>query len=128
MSWTMPQVAVFSIGLLHVFFMLGELLPWDRPAIMVLVLKKWQSPLNMGTNENHLVSSVVHNAGIYNGIVASGLFAAFWLGPSAFLVQVALLTGGIVAGLFGAATLTRGTIAQAVLGSMALVVVLWFRP
>jgi putative membrane protein len=128
MSWTIAQLAVFLIGLLHVFFMLGELLPWNRPLIMTLVLKKWRRPLDLGTNENYFVSAVVHNAGIYNGIVASGLFAAFWLGPSAFLIQVALLTGGIVAGVFGAATLTPRTIVQALLGAIALGVVLWFRP
>jgi Protein of unknown function (DUF1304) len=128
MSWTLPQVAIFSIGLLHVLFMLGELLPWDCPLIMVLVLKKWRQPLSLGPNEKNLVSAIVHNAGIYNGIAAAGLFAAFCWGPNAFLVQVALLIGGIVAGVFGAATLTRGTILQAILGAIALVIVVWLRP
>jgi uncharacterized membrane protein len=124
MSCTVAQMMVFAIGVLHVLFMLGELFPWNRPIIMGVVLGKWRRPLNLGPNETQLLSSVVHNAGIYNGIVASGLFATFWLGPSAFLIQVVLLTGGIVAGLFGAATLTRGTIAQALLGAIALVAVL----
>jgi uncharacterized membrane protein len=65
---------------------------------------------------------VVHNAGIYNGIVALGLFVA--AKTEAFHVQIALLTGGIVAGLFGAATLTEVTIVQAIFGAIALAIVI----
>jgi uncharacterized membrane protein len=72
-------------------------------------------------------AGIRRNAGIYNGIVAVGLFVASSVGPDAFHVQVALLTGGVVAGLFGAATLTKATIVQAVFGAIALVIVMWFR-
>src|SRR5262245_29068813 len=107
--------------------MLGELFRWNGPLIMEIVVKKWPRPLSLGVNEHELLRAVVHNAGIYNGIVASGLFATLGGGPSASPIQVALLIGGIVAGLFGAATLTRGTIVQALLGAIALIAVLWFR-
>ncbi|MBZ5654312.1 MAG: DUF1304 family protein [Acidobacteriia bacterium] len=127
MSWTVSQIAVCSIAVLHVLFMLGELVRWESPFIMTLVLQKWPHKLELSADESHFVSMVVHNAGIYNGIVASGLFVAAALGRDAFPVQVALLTGGIVAGLFGAKTLTKATIAQAILGAIALVIVLWFR-
>jgi len=126
MSATIPNVAVFSIALLHVLFMLGELLRWNRPLIMEIVLEKWQ-PLSLGDKEHRLLSAVVHNAAIYNGIVASGLFATLCVGPSAFPIQIVLLFGGIFAGLFGAATLSRGTIVQALLGAIALIAVLRFR-
>jgi len=127
MTWNEPTIAVVGIGVLHVFFMLGELIKWERPLVMDLVLKKWPQPLNLSPGQSHFVSNVVHNAGIYNGIVAGGLFASASLGPNAFPVQVALLTGGIVAGLFGAATLTRATVLQAIAGVVALVAVIGFR-
>jgi putative membrane protein len=120
MSLTSSQIAVFLIAALHVAFMIGELYPWESPFIMAMVVEKWPQPLKLPGNDSHFVSLVVHNAGIYNGIVAIGLFAAASMGRTGFPVQVALLTGGIVAGLFGAATLTKATILQAVAGAIAL--------
>jgi uncharacterized membrane protein len=126
MSLTASQIAICLIGLLHVLFMLGELYPWSVPKIMELVLRKWPRELDLSANDQHLVSMVVHNAGIYNGIVAAGLFAAAWVGPNAYGIQVTLLAGGIVAGVFGAATLSKATIFQAICGAIALVVVICF--
>ena len=125
--WLTPsQIAIGFIGCLHVLFMIGELYPWGRPKIMGLVLRKWPRELDLSANDQHLVAMIVHNAGVYNGIVAAGLFAAAWVGPSAYCIQVALLAGGIVAGLFGAATLSKATILQAIFGAIALVVVICF--
>ena len=125
LGWS--TLAVILIGLLHVIFMLGELFPWNRPLIMALVLKKWPRDMQLSPEQNHFVSNMVHHAGVYNGILAGGLFITTCLGPQAFLFQVALLAGGIVVALFGAMTLARETIAQAFLGAIALFVVLWFR-
>jgi hypothetical protein len=123
MKWNKPTIAVVSIGFLHVLFMLGELLGWKCPLIMTIVLQKWG--LDLPPDQSRFVSNVVHNAGIYNGIVAAGLFAAASIGPAGRPVQLALLTGGIIAGVFGGLTLTPETFAQAILGAIALVVVLW---
>ena len=117
------SVAVCCIGGLHFFFMIGELVPWERPAIMTLVIRKWKQPLDLSANDKQLLSMVVHNAGVYNGIVAAGLFASLIHGSDAFDVQVALLSGGVIAGLFGAATLSKATIVQAIFGAIALAIV-----
>ena len=122
-TWTASQAMVCSIGLLHACFMIGELFPWNSPLIMTLVLRKWPVRLDLSTDQEHFVSMVVHNAGIYNGIVAAGLFATAFGGPNVFTVQIALLAGGVVAGLFGYRTLTKETIAQAFFGTIALIVV-----
>jgi len=92
---------------------------------MALVLQKWPL-LDLSVDDTHFVSMVVHNAGIYNGIVAAGLFVAAAPGPAAFHIQIALLAGGVVAGLFGAMTLTRVILGQAILGAIALIIVMWF--
>jgi uncharacterized membrane protein len=123
MRWSKPTIAVVSIGFLHVLFMLGELLFWKSPFIMNLVLDTWG--LHLPTDQGRFVSTVVHNAGVYNGIVAAGLFAAASLGPQGRRVQLALLTGGVVAGVFGGLTLTPATFVQAILGVIALAIVLW---
>lgn len=123
MSLTLSQLAVCIIAVLHVLFMIGELFPWHGPKIMGLVLKKWPRQLDLSPNDQHLVAVVVHNAGVYNGIVAGGLFATAWVGRNAYPVQVVLLAGGIVAGIFGAVTLSKAAIVQAILGVIAISVV-----
>ena len=69
---------------------------------------------------------MLHNSGIYIVILAAGLFVA--AKTEAFHLQIALLTGVIVAGLFGAATLTKATIVQAFFGAIALTIVMSFHP
>lgn len=125
MSWK-PQLAICVIGAFHLVFMVGELYPWERPWIMALVSRKWGLDLAQDKT-THLLAMVVHNAGIYNGIVAVGLFVALCAGPAAFHIQIALLAGGIVAGVFGGLTLTPGTFGQAVFGAIALWVVVCIR-
>ena len=125
MKWNKPTIAVLSIATLHLLLMLGELFGWHSPYIMCQVLDYKGLSQLPSDKYRELLSDVVHNAGIYNGIVGAGLFAAASLGPQGRPVQVALLAGGIVAGLFGGWTLTPVTHAQAVLGAIALAVVLW---
>jgi|SRR4051794_3141912 hypothetical protein len=128
MSWTGSRLALCAIGVLHALFMLGELFRWDSPLIMEAVLENWPPyPLVLSPVDRPFTVAVVHNAGIYNGIAAVALFAAASLGRSGFRVQVALLAGGIVAGIFGAATLTPLTIVQAILGAIALVWIIYKR-
>lgn len=124
MSFSVAQIAVFCIGLLHVVFAVGELHPWGGPKIMLVVLKKWARPLDLSENDRNLVAMIVHNAGVYNGIVGAGLFATLWCEAAAQPVQVTLLAGGIVAGLVGSVTLSKATIVQAIAGAVALAAVL----
>ena len=119
-----PSLAVSLIGVLHVFFMIGELFPWNRPIIMVAVLRKWPQKLDLSANDTNFVATVVHNAGIYNGIVAAALFMTVAVGQTSYWVQVTLLAGGVVAGLFGAFTLTKATAIQAILGAIALCILI----
>ena len=91
---------------------------------MKAVIEKWPKPLVLDSNGKKLMAMIVHNAGIYNGIVAAALFVALLAGPEALPIQVSLLIGGIVAGIFGALTLSPVTIVQAILGAIALAVVI----
>ncbi len=115
MTSTVSKIAIYSIAVLHAGFMIGELYPWRTRLIMRPVVQQWTPPLALSGDEERFASMVVHNAGIYNGIVGTGLFVAARVGPAAFPIQIALLTGGIVAGLFGFATLTPAVILQAIL-------------
>lgn len=127
MRWSAGQIAIAVIGVVHVVLLLGELFPWHNPYIMTKALNDVPLQTIPLPNGKSALPMVVHNAGIYNGIVAAGLFATLMVGRPAFPIQVVLLLGGIIAGVFGAWTLSPLTIAQAVIGSIALGIVLLSR-
>lgn len=123
MSLSASQLAVVLIASLHLFFAFQELYPLGSPKILTRLLAK-KPDLHYGGKELEFTSMIVHNAGVYNAIVAAGLLASAWAGPAAQPVQMALLLGGVVAGVFGFFTLSKATLIQAILGGIALVVVL----
>ncbi len=118
--------------ILHVALMGFETLPPSSPLLLRLVSKRKlkslaeelalpQTPVTAGTftpTQQTLVSNIVKNAGIYNGIVAAVLFAAAYTGDRD-VVRV-LLAGITVAGAFGGMTLSPGAWAQAVFGAVGL--------
>lgn len=64
----------------------------------------------------------MHNAGIYNGILAGGLFWAAYAGLAATDVALVMLVGAVVAGIFGTATLkSPATALQAAVGIIGLI-------
>src|SRR5438045_9526654 len=90
---------------LHAFFMLGELLPWEAPLVLQKVSRKLPKGEPFSKEQQSLVATIVHNAGIYNGILAGGLFWAAFAGAAAPDVARVLLIGATVAGVFGTITL-----------------------
>jgi uncharacterized membrane protein len=117
MSWFLAGVAA-----LHLFFMIAELFPWQQPVLLRLVSKKLPDGERFTTVQQRLVATIVHNAGIYNGIVAGGLLWAAFGGKSAADVAHVMLWGAAVAGVFGTVTLKSPmTAAQAVAGIVGLV-------
>ena len=108
---------------LHTAFMLGELFPWSNP----FLLRRFGGKLpkgeqfNAGSDQLRLVANVVKNAGIYNGILAGGLFWAAATIDADIAVATAvgrvLLLGAGFAGLFGTVTMKSWVTAlQAVVG------------
>ena len=122
-------------ALLHLSFMICELFPWQVPVSLELASKglpelPLDPPLTKPQQERfeaqrELTATVVHNAGIYNGIVAGGLFWAAYAGLAATDVALVMLMGAAVAGIFGTATLRSPVTAlQAVIGIIGLILVL----
>jgi putative membrane protein len=124
------------VGLLHLLFMVLELFPWHRPFSLGREIKRLPRPpkgqdftsdqQQVVDRHDDLAAAIVHNAGIYNGIVAAGLFwAAFGPEPAlAGRIDVArvMLAGAVVAGAFGTVTLKNPVPAvQAVFGVGGLV-------
>jgi putative membrane protein len=126
----------FLIGAagLHAFFMIFELFPWSVPFSLQIANKKLPNlpsdePFTAAQEEllaarQKLLATIVHNAGIYNGIVAGGLFWAAFAGGSATDVARVMLIGAAVAGAFGTATLkSAATAVQAAVGIIGLILV-----
>jgi ABC-type Na+ efflux pump permease subunit len=70
----------FLIGAaeLHALFMVAELFPWRLPALLRIASKGLPKGEPCTYAQQTLVATIVHNAGIHNGILAGGLFwAAF---------------------------------------------------
>jgi uncharacterized membrane protein len=109
----------FLIGAaaLHACFMLCELFPWSKPVLLRIVSKKLPEGEKFTAAQTTLVATIVHNAGIYNSIIAGGLLWAAVMGDPAILVARVLLIGAAVAGAFGTATLKSPlTAIQAIVG------------
>ena len=61
--------------------------------------------------ENEKVAAaIVHNAGLYNGFIAVGLVFCAFPGHGGFHARLFFLSCAIVAGIFGAVTLTPKTL------------------
>src|SRR5262245_34997145 len=108
-------------GLLHLAFALGELFPWPEPVLLQFASKKLPARPAWSNAQRALVATVVHNAGIYNVILAGGLlWAARGADPSGNVARV-LLAGAVLAGVFGTLTMKSPVTAlQALVGVVGL--------
>jgi uncharacterized membrane protein len=110
------RVYLTVVAVLHALFAVCELLPWSSPVLLRLVGKRLPAGDEWSPAQQSLVATIVHNAGIYNVIVAGGLLCAAVGDPAGDLARV-LLLGAAVAGTFGTATLRSPlTALQALLG------------
>ena len=107
---------------LHVLFMIAELFPWQQPVLLRLASEKLPHGERFTAVQQQLVATIVHNAGVYNGIVAGGLLWAALGGRSAAGVAFVMLLGAAVAGVFGTATLKSPiTAVQAVQAAIGII-------
>jgi putative membrane protein len=117
---------LLAVAALHALFMIFELFPWELPVLLRLLSenKKLLKGPAFTEDQRKLVARIVQNAGVYNGIVAGGLFWAAYAGQSATDVARILLIGAAVAGVFGAVTLKSAVPAvQALAGVIGLFIV-----
>lgn len=110
------NVLVALVAILHVFFLVLEMFLWDKP----LGLKVFRQ-----TPEKAEITKVLAaNQGLYNGFLAAGLIWGLVHGNPAFAFQIKayFLLCVIVAGAYGAATVsTRILLVQALPAAVALV-------
>ncbi len=93
------NILIAVVAALHLYFMYLEMVAWDQP----LGRKVFRTTAEFATASKALAA----NQGLYNGFLVAGLAWGLYLGEAGFGVKVFFLACVIVAGLFGAATVSR---------------------
>jgi putative membrane protein len=93
------NVFVAFTALVHINLFVVEMFVWKEPVI--------HQRLGFTLEEANKVAPIVANAGLYNGFLAAGLIWGLVSGRTGNAIKVFFLVCVIIAGIFGAATLTR---------------------
>ena len=110
------QIAAALVALLHVYFMVLEMFLWTRPF--------GRRSFGLTPEFAAASKSLAANQGLYNGFLAAGIAWGLWLGEAGRGVTLFFLGCVVVAGVFGAATVSRKILlVQALPGALALVLV-----
>ena len=96
---TAANIVIALIALLHVYFLVLEMFLWDKP----VGLRAFGQTREAATATKVLAA----NQGLYNGFLAAGLFWGLSLGVDGISIKIFFLGCVLVAGLFGAATVSR---------------------
>lgn len=113
---TAADILILIVALLHVYFLVLEMFLWDKPK----GLKTFGN-----TPEKAAITKVLAaNQGLYNGFLAAGLLLGLWLGDAGLSFKVYFLLCVVVAGVYGAATVSKRILyIQAMPAALALVLV-----
>lgn len=115
----MPQIAslfVLIVTLVHILLLVVEMFLWKEPVI--------HQRLGFTLDEALKVAPIVANAGLYNGFLAAGLIWGLMSGKTGDGIKIFCLGCVIIAGIFGAATLTwTPLLIQTAPGAIALLLV-----
>jgi putative membrane protein len=113
-TFSLANLAVLLIALLHVYILVLEMFLWDKPRGM----KAFGLKPEFAAQTKVLAA----NQGLYNGFLAAGLFWGLWQGDAGGAVKVFFLLCVLVAGLYGAATASKRILfIQAVPATIGLV-------
>ncbi|MFC9409932.1 DUF1304 domain-containing protein [[Kitasatospora] papulosa] len=115
---TAAHALVALVALIHVYFLVLEMFLWDTP----------RGRKAFGTTEEFSGRSATlsANQGLYNGFMAAGLVWGLIAGdPVGYQAQIFFLSCLVVAGVYGAATVSRKILyVQAAPAALALAFVL----
>jgi putative membrane protein len=96
---TAASIVVALVALLHVYFLVLEMFLWDKP----LGLRTFRN----SPEKAALTKVLAGNQGLYNGFLAAGLVWGLSLGAAGTHIQIFFLGCVLVAGIYGAATVSR---------------------
>ena len=108
-------VVVLVVALLHIYFLVLEMFLWTTPTGLRVFAQ--------GREAAESSKVLAANQGLYNGFLAAGLLWGLLLGDAGDGVNVFFLGCVVVAGVFGAATVSRILFVQALPAAIGLVLV-----
>jgi len=114
---TAANITIGFVALLHAYFLVLEMFLWDKPLGRRI----------FSTTPEYAAASkkLAANQGLYNGFLAAGLVWGLALGADGLQVKIFFLACVIVAGVFGAVTVSRNILfVQALPGIIALALLL----
>ncbi len=94
----LAAVLVALVALIHVYFLVLEMMLWDRPF--------GRRVFNTTPEFAAASKALAANQGLYNGFLAAGLLWSLWLGPQGRPAALFFLACVVVAGVFGAITVS----------------------
>jgi putative membrane protein len=121
MTW-IANLLIGVVAALHVYFLILEMFLWTKP----IGLKTFRNSIEKATDSAALAA----NQGLYNGFLAAGLVWGLVQGASrfGFEVKTFFLLCVVIAGVYGALTVSRRILyVQAAPGAVALIL-LWSAP
>jgi putative membrane protein len=117
MSLTIPDWLVFFVAFVHVLISIVEMFFWNKPFV--------HERLGFKDYEARKVAPIVANAGLYNGFLAAGLIWGQLADGDSTPVKVFFLACVIVAGIFGAVTLSWKTVVLQTFPAAAALLFVW---
>ena len=111
---TLAAAIVILVAMLHVYFLVLEMLFWEKP----LGLRAFGLTPEFAKASKTLAA----NQGLYNGFLAAGLIWGVSLGSNGTDIKIFFLLCVLVAGIFGAMTASRKILyIQALPAAVALI-------
>jgi putative membrane protein len=117
------QIAVAVVALLHLGFLVLEMLFWDRE----LGMRVFRTTADFAEASKVLAA----NQGLYNGFLAAGLvwsLAPLGVDTAARAIATFFLLCVIAAGVFGAGTVSRRILYVQALPALVALVLVWIIP
>ena len=113
----LTNVLVGLVAALHVYFLILEMFLWDTPY--------GRKAFGLTPEFASASKALAANQGLYNGFLAAGLLWGLALGGAGAAVKIFFLACVVVAGVFGAVTVSRKIIfVQALPAAIALLLLL----
>jgi putative membrane protein len=110
----LASILIAVVALLHLAFMYLEMIAWDQPL--------GRKVFGTSPEFSAVSRALAANQGLYNGFLVAGLVWGLTLGEGGFSIKVFFLACVIVAGIFGAATVSRRILyVQAAPAALALI-------
>ena len=114
---TAANIAIGLVAVLHLYFLVLEMFFWDKPL--------GRRAFGLTPEFAAASKSLAANQGLYNGFLAAGLLWGVSLGAAGDSIKIFFLGCVILAGVFGAITVSRKILwVQALPGAIAAALVL----